>query len=44
MLNEVRNNKFKRTVQTITYMPYFISLVVLCSLIKIYCQQNGLVS
>ncbi len=44
MLNEVRNNKFKRTVQTITYMPYFISLVVLCSLIKIYCQQNGLIS
>ena len=44
MLNEVRNSKFKRTVQTITYMPYFISLVVLCSLIKIYCQQYGLVS
>ena len=44
MLNEVRNNRFKRTVQTITYMPYFISLVVLCSLVKIYTQQNGLVS
>ena len=44
LLNEVHNNKFKRTVQTITYMPYFISLVVLCSLIKIYCQQNGLIS
>ena len=44
MLNEVRNNKFKRTVQTISYMPYFISLVVLCSLVKIYTQQNGLVS
>ncbi len=44
MLNEVHNSKFKRTVQTVTYMPYFISLVVLCSLIKIYCQQNGLVS
>ncbi|MGN0972605.1 MAG: ABC transporter permease [Aristaeellaceae bacterium] len=44
LLNEVHNNKFKRTVQTITYMPYFISLVVLCSLIKIYCQQNGLFS
>ena len=40
----MHNNKFKRTVQTITYMPYFISLVVLCSLIKIYCQQNGLFS
>ena len=44
MINEIRANWFKRTVQTITYMPYFISLVVLCSLIKIYCQQNGLFS
>ena len=44
LLNEVTNTKFKRTVQTITYMPYFISLVVTCSLIKIYCQENGLFS
>ena len=44
LLNEVHNNKFKRTVQTITYMPYFISLVVACSLVKIYCQADGLFS
>ena len=44
LLNEVGNNKFKRTVQTITYMPYFISLVVACSIIKIYCQADGLFS
>ena len=44
LLNEVQNNKFKRTVQTITYMPYFISLVVACSIIKIYCQESGLFS
>lgn len=44
LLNEVRNNRFKRTVQTITYMPYFISMVVTCSLINIYCKQNGLFS
>lgn len=44
LLNEVRHTKFKRTVQTITYMPYFISLVVMCSIIKIYAQENGLFS
>lgn len=44
LLNEIQNDKFKRTVQTITYMPYFISLVVTCSIIKIYCQENGLFS
>lgn len=44
LLNEIHSSAFKRTVQTITYMPYFISLVVTCSLIKIYCQENGLFS
>ena len=44
LLNEIQNDKFKRTVQTITYMPYFISLVVTCSIITIYCQENGLFS
>lgn len=44
LLNELQNDTFKRTVQTITYMPYFISLVVTCSIIKIYCQENGLFS
>lgn len=44
LLNEVRNTTFKRTVQTVTYMPYFISMVVACSLVKDYCQSNGLFS
>ena len=44
LLNEIRCSWFKRTVQTVSYMPYFISLVVTCSLIKIYCQENGLFS
>ena len=29
MLNEVNRNGFKRTVQTIVYLPYFLSWVVL---------------
>ena len=44
LLNEISSSKFKRTVQTITYMPYFISMVVTCALIRVYCQQNGLIS
>jgi len=44
LLNEIRNIQFKRTVQTITYMPYFISLVVTCSLIRIYSASNGVFS
>lgn len=44
MINEVQTTKFKKTVQTITYMPYFISMVVMASLIKTYAARNGLFS
>lgn len=43
-LNEVRSSSFKRTVQTLTYMPYFVSMVVACALIKVYCQSDGIFS
>ena len=42
LLNEIKNVAFKRTVQTITYMPYFISMVVVASLIRNYTTQNGI--
>lgn len=44
LLNEIRGSKFKRTVQTITYMPYFISLVVICGLIRMFTSTDGLIS
>jgi putative aldouronate transport system permease protein len=44
LLNEIRNNKFKRLVQTVTYMPYFISMVVVCALIRNYVSMNGIFS
>ena len=34
MLNEVRNLKFKKAVQTISYMPHFMSTVVIVSLMN----------
>ena len=42
MLNEVKSQKVKRTVQTITYMPHFISLVVICGMLVSFTQTNGL--
>lgn len=42
LINEVRNSAFKRTVQTITYMPYFISMVVMCAMLKVFTMQDGL--
>ena len=44
LLNEVRSSKFKRTVQTITYMPHFIAIVVVCSLIKTFTASNGVIN
>jgi putative aldouronate transport system permease protein len=42
MINELRNILFKRTVQTITYMPYFFSWVVTAGLIMaILSPDNG---
>lgn len=41
MLNEVKNKIFKKTVQTITYMPYFISLVVICGIIHVFSSSYG---
>ena len=43
LLNEVHNSKFKRTIQTVTYMPHFISLVVMCSLIRLFVADTGII-
>ncbi|ABX41051.1 ABC transporter permease [Lachnoclostridium phytofermentans] len=44
LLNEITTKKFKKTVQTISYMPYFISSVVLCGLITDFCASGGVLS
>ncbi len=40
-LNEARSKWFKRTVQTITYAPYFISTVVMCSMIFLFLSPSS---
>lgn len=44
LLNEVKVPWFKRTVQTISYMPHFIAMVVVCGLISSFCQTNGVLN
>lgn len=36
MLNEVRNRAFKKSIQTVVYLPHFISWVVMGNLISIF--------
>ncbi len=42
MLNEVRNMKFKKITQTLTYLPHFISTVVVCGMILQFSLSDGL--
>lgn len=44
LLNEIKNQRFKRLVQTISYMPHFISMVVVAGLIMDFCSSRGVVA
>jgi putative aldouronate transport system permease protein len=44
LMNELRNEAFKKTVQTITYLPHFISMVVICGMIVDFFSSNGIVT
>lgn len=45
IINQIKNNKWKRIVQTTVYIPYFISVVVLVSMINIlFKNDSGVIS
>ena len=41
LLNELENKIFKKVIQTISYMPFFISVVVICGIIVDFFSYNG---
>lgn len=44
LLNEVRCMRFKKAVQTVTYMPHFISVVVVSSMILTFVASDGFIN
>lgn len=44
MLNEVKSTLFKRSVQTISYMPHFVSIMVIAGIIVSFSGTNGLIN
>lgn len=44
LLNEIKSTYFKRTVQTVTYLPHFISSMVICGIIVDFCSKDGLIN
>ncbi len=45
MLNEVRHNNYKKSIQTILYLPHFLSSVVICSLVYVlFSTEDGIIN
>ncbi|HIV90195.1 MAG TPA: ABC transporter permease subunit [Candidatus Eisenbergiella stercoravium] len=44
MLNELRSSKVKKVSQMITYAPHFVSTVVVCSMLMLFLDKDGLIN
>ena len=40
-INQLRFHRYKRVVQTVLYAPHFISIMVVCGMIRIFLSPNG---
>ena len=40
-INQLRNKKFQRVTQTVIYAPHFISVMVLCGMLRIFLSPTG---
>ena len=40
VLNEINNLRFRKILQNITYIPYFLSIVVVVSMLKLFTDQR----
>ncbi len=41
LLNELRSSAYKKVVQTVSYLPHFISTVVLCGMVVNFLANSG---
>ncbi len=44
LLNEIYPARYKKVVQTISYLPYFISMVVVTGIIKDFTSSHGVIT
>jgi putative aldouronate transport system permease protein len=44
LLNEINFTAFKRITQTISYLPFFVSAVVVCGLVIDFMSSNGIIT
>lgn len=43
MINEVRNRSLKKSIQTVMYLPHFVSWVIYATILKYVIGTNGLI-
>ncbi len=41
LINQIKLKKFQRVSQTILYAPHFISVMILCGMLRIFLSPNG---
>jgi putative aldouronate transport system permease protein len=44
LFNELKNQVFKRITQTITYLPHFITMIVIAGIIRDFTLSDGLIN
>ena len=44
LLNEIRHTGFKRITQTVSYLPHFLSWVIVCALVQSMLASDGIVN
>ena len=44
LMNEISKGWFKKIVQTVTYLPHFISIVVICGMLTDFLSIDGLIT
>lgn len=44
LMNELRSARFAKIVQTCTYLPHFISLIVVCGMLKDFTRDTGIIT
>ncbi|MBR4059560.1 MAG: sugar ABC transporter permease [Lachnospiraceae bacterium] len=44
LLNELKSEKFKKITQTVSYLPHFISTVIICGMVNLFVSKNGFIT
>lgn len=44
LINEIAGQRLKRIVQTVTYLPHFVSIIVVCGMIHQFLARDGVLT